>query len=78
MLITGVAVGSAAYKAMQSDQIRFLDVIEELNSQPLSSLQQPFDEAVKDLPSIKMVIKRSISLQPASKLISNSKLFTAA
>ena len=78
MVITGVVVGSAAYKLMQNDQIMFLDVIEEVNGQPLSSLQRPFDEAVKLLSSVKMLIRRPISLPSPSKFISNSKLFAAA
>ena len=75
LVITGVAVGSAGYKLMQSDEVRFLDVIEELNGQPFSSLQQPFAEAVKDLPSIRMLLKRPISLPPASKFLSESKFY---
>ena len=75
LVITGVAVGSAGYKLMQSDEVRFLDVIEELNGQPFSSLQQSFAEAVKDLPSVRMLLKRQISLPPASKFLSESKFY---
>ena len=73
MLITGVVVGSAAYKLMQNDQIMFLDVIEELNDQVVCFLHKSFADAVKELPSAKMLIKRPISLPPTSKLISESK-----
>ena len=59
---------------MQKDEIRFLDVIEKLNDQPLSSFPRSFAEAVQELPSVKMLIKRPLSLPPTSKLISESKL----
>jgi len=69
-----VVVGSDAYKLMQNDQIRFLDVIEKINDQPVSSLRQHFANAVQDLPSLRMIIKRPISLPPTSKLLSERKL----
>ena len=58
---------------MQNDEIRFLDLIEKLNNQPLSSLQKSFAETVKELPSVRVLIKRPISLPPTSKLLSESK-----
>jgi len=73
LLITGVVVGSSAYKWMQNDRIRFLDVIEKINDQPVSSLRQSFSHAVQDLPSLRMIIKRPISLPPTSKLLSEIK-----
>ena len=74
MLITGVVVGSAAYNLMQNKEIRFFDVIEKLNNQSVSSLQQSFAETVKELPSIRLLIKRPISLPPTSNIISESEL----
>ena len=58
---------------MQNDKIRFLDVIEKLNDQPVSNLRHTFARAAHELPSIMILIKRSISLPPTSKLISDSK-----
>lgn len=74
MLITGVVVGSAAYNLMQKNEIRFLDVIEKLNEQPVSSLRQSCAKTVKELPSIRMLIKRPISLASTSKIVSESEL----
>ena len=58
---------------MQNDKIRFLDVIEKLNDQPVSSLQKSFAGVALELPLIRMLVKRPISLPPTSKLISDSK-----
>lgn len=74
MLITGVVVGSAAYNLMQNKEIRFLDVIEKLNNQSVSGLRQSFAQTVEELPSIRLLIKRPISLPPTSNIISESQL----
>ena len=73
LLVTGVMISSTACTKMGRGDLRLLDVVMEVNQQPVCNLQKSFDDATQDLRSVSLVLDRSISLPSISELISGGQ-----
>ena len=73
LLVTGVIISTPAYTKMRWGDLRLLDVVMEVNQQPVRNLQKSFDDATQDLRSVSLVLDRSIALPSISELISEGQ-----
>ena len=60
--ITGVALKKVAYSLLKGKDIKLLDVVIEVNKQPVISLPAPFGDVVKRMGSSSLVVDHSVSM----------------
>lgn len=73
LLVTGVVLGTTGCTEMRWGDLRLLDVITQVNQQPVCNLQKSFDDATRELASVSLLLDRSISLPSISELISDGQ-----
>jgi len=73
LLVTGVVIDTTGYTKMRWGDLRLLDVITQVNQQPVCNLEKSFDDATRELASVSLVLDRSISLPSISELISEGQ-----
>lgn len=60
--ITGIALKKVAYSLLKGKDIKLLDVIIEVNKQPVVSLPAPFGDMVKQMGGSSLVVDHSVSM----------------
>lgn len=73
LLVTGVVLDTTGYNKMKRGEVRLLDVITQVNQQPVCNLQKSFDDVAQDFANVSLVLDRSISLPSISELISEGQ-----
>ena len=62
-LVIGVSVGSKGYEMLKNGRLRLLDILTQVNGQPISKLPVPISDALKRLSSGTMVADCSIAIR---------------